>query len=324
VSNETGDYRNPVDVIYLAAWSHDARLTRICVASLRYFYPNVAIKVLAGGPLDGALSRELRQYWNVGLADLPSGDYGWGFVKLEPLFGPRGERFLVLDSDTVIIGAVLSLWGAADAPFLVDDEAQTESDTQRLYYDWRLVGQIDPKAQPPSFVFNSGQWFGTAGRLTREDFELWLEWTMPRRLRHPTMFMPGDQGVLNYVINKQNAWGGLDVQRRKIMRWPGHGIGDLDRESVSSGKAPPLIIHWAGMKTIFLRNMVGADLLQFFEDYYYSKLPAGRLRRFLALCRHIWIQSSHRASVPLKLRLKLWFGHLHPERSPSIEQPVRS
>jgi hypothetical protein len=292
-----------VECIYVAASARDARYTRICVASLRYFYPDVAIKLLAGGRLERGLAHELRHYWNVGMADLPSGDYGWGFIKLEPLFGPGGERFLVLDSDTVIAGPVLDLWSADDAPFLVDDEAQTETDTRRLYYDWRRVSQIDPKAQPPGFVSNSGQWFGTAGMLAREDFSPWLEWTMPRRLRYPEMFMPGDQGVLNYILNQKAALADLNVRRRKIMRWPGHGMDGLSEASVTDRTAPPLVVHWAGMKKPILGAMAGADILRLFEKFYYSRLPGREVRRFFTGVHYPLADWRHDLSQRIRLRI---------------------
>jgi len=77
--------------IYVAASAHDFRCTRICVASIRYFYPDIPIRLLVGGRLQPGLSHELTRYWNVEVADHPGGDYGWGFVKLEALFGPPGE-----------------------------------------------------------------------------------------------------------------------------------------------------------------------------------------------------------------------------------------
>ena len=126
------------------------------------------------------------------------------------MFGPPGERFLVLDSDTTLAGPVLGLWSEDGAPFLVDDEKQPDDDKKRLYYDWEKVLQIDPGAGPPEFVFNSGQWFGTAGVLTRDDFERWLAWAMPRKLRHPELFMPGEQGILNYVLNRKVALTGAN------------------------------------------------------------------------------------------------------------------
>lgn len=271
-----------VDRVYICASTLDSRYTRICVASIRYFYPDVPIRLLVGGRLQRGLSDELQQYWNVGTADVPRGDYGWGFVKLEPLFGPSGERFLVLDSDTVLTGQVLEIWNEFHSPFLVDDEQQSEADTKRLYYDWEKVREIDQDARPPEFVFNSGQWFGTAGVLTRNNFAPWLEWTIPRTISPQGYFMNGEQGILNYVLNQKAAIDGLCVERRQIMRWPGHSMEGLDAETVSKRAAVPRVVHWAGLKKARQRYMMGADLLAFFEKVYYERLPAGKARRVFA------------------------------------------
>lgn len=274
-----------LDCVYIAASAQDGRFTRTCIASVRYFYPEIPIRVLIGGPLEPGLEAQLRRYWDVQPADIPAGDYGWGYVKLQPLFGPPGERFLVLDSDTVLAGPVLDAWAGCPAPFLVDDEAQSEAQTKRLYYNWERLQEFDPTAAPPQFVFNSGQWFGTAGILTREDFSPWIEWSMPPRLRHPDHFMPGDQGVLNYILNKA-AREGVQVERRKIMRWPGHGMDGLSSQAVQDRTAPPLVVHWAGMKKLRQSQMVGGELLRFFEHVYYARLRGGQSRRRLAAARH--------------------------------------
>lgn len=294
--------RNKVDCIYVAACSRDARFTRICVASIRYFYPHVPIRILAGDVLESGLLKELQRYWNVGLADLPGTDYGWGMAKLEPLFGLAGERFLVLDSDTVVAGDVLATWAKSSADFLVDDEKQSEADTRRLYYDWRAVATIDPTARPPRFVFNSGQWFGTAGMLNRGDFELLLDWgKLPPRLLHPELFMPGEQGVLNYVLNQKAMLGGLAVERRKIMCWPGRSMNGIDSPIIAERRAPALVVHWAGMKKSKLSEMVGGDLLLFFESLYYRRLPRPRLRRMLGVGRHAWIDLRTRLEIRARM-----------------------
>ena len=62
------------------------------------------------------------------------------------------------------------------------------------------------------------------------------------------------------------------------------------------------------MKSTLLRNMVGGDLLQFFENFYYTRLPAGRLRRILALWRHVWIRCSYAVSERLRLHYCKWAG----------------
>jgi hypothetical protein len=310
VGRALSNSESSIDCIYIAASAHDARYTRICVASVRHFCPDIPIRLLVGGRLQRGLSDELQQYWNVGTADLPKGDYGWGFVKLEPLFGPSGERFLVLDSDTVLTGQIPDIWNEFPAPFLVDDEEQSEADTKRLYYDWEKVRKIDQDARPPRFVFNSGQWFGTAGVLTRDDFAPWVEWTMPRRLRYPEHFMPGDQGVLNYVLNQKAAIDSLSVERRQIMRWPRHSMDGLDAETVSNRAAKPLIVHWAGIKRVRQRDMIGADLLAYFERSYYQRLPAGKARRFFAGCQDTLSHSLLGARV----RVRLAYRKLAPAR----------
>ena len=304
--------QHTVDCIYLAACSRDARLTRICVASIRYFYPNIPIKILAGDILQAGLAEELRKYWNVGLAELPVGDYGWGLVKLEPLFGPPGQSFMVCDVDTVFTGRVLDVRAASDAPFFVDDEMLSDADFKRLYYDWDQLVAIDDRVQSARKAFNVGQWFGTAGLVKREELDRWVEWTLPRRLRYPNLFMGGDQGVMNYVLLQKEAFEGLRIERHTIMRWPGHSMAGLDVESVASGTAPPLVIHWAGMKATLLCGMVGGDLLQFFEKFYYIRLPMGRLRCLLALVRHVWVQEMHICLRPIRLFAWRVFGRPAP------------
>ncbi|MFC3135268.1 hypothetical protein ACFOHM_20000 [Microbaculum marinum] len=313
-----GEYRDAVDVIYLAACARDARLTRICVASIRYFYPDVPIRILAGDILQPGLAEELNRYWDVGVADLPTGDYGWGLVKLEPLFGPAGQRFMVCDVDTVFTGRVLDRRAESRAPFYVDNEALSDADFKRLYYDWEALAEIDADVQSARKAFNAGEWFGTAGLVARDDFDDWVEWTLPRRLYYQEHFMGGDQGVMNFVVLKKEAFDGLRIDRVELMRWPGHGLEDLEVERVKTGTAPALVIHWAGMKSIFLHDMVGGDLLQFFEDYYYTRLPAGRLRRRLALCRHIWIHWSYRASVPIRLRWRRIRDRIAPKKATPV------
>lgn len=292
-----------VDYIYIAASAHDARYTRICVASVRHFYPQVPIRLLAGGTLQRGLVEELQRYWDVQVAELPRGDYGWGFVKLEPLFGPPGERFLVLDSDTVLAGPILDVYRGSDASFLVDDEQLSEADTHRLYYDWQKVRAIDPQAQPPQFVFNSGQWFGTAGILTREDFAPLLEWSMPPRLRYPQHFMPGEQGILNYVLNQKAILDRIQVARQKIMRWPVYGMQGLEAETVAKGIAAPLVVHWAGIKKARQRDMIGADLLTYFEKLYYQRLPLGGIRRIVAGYQNTSSELLRLLRVMTKLRI---------------------
>lgn len=313
-----------VDCIYIAACARDARLTRICVASIRYFYPDVPIRLLAGDILQRGLADELHRYWGVELVDLPKGDYGWGLVKLEPLFGRPGESFLVVDVDTAFTGRVLDLRAQSDAPFFVDNEQLSDADFKRLYYDWDKLREIDPKVQSARAAFNVGQWFGTAGLVKREDFDAWVAWEMPRRLRYPDLFMGGDQGVMNYVILQKEAFEGLRIERHTIMRWPGHSMEGLNAETIAKRTAPPLVIHWAGMKKAALGEMVGGDILLFYEKYYYTRLPAATLRRWYAICQHFLIHWMHWVRVRVKLTYRRVKAAIRGRILPRVSQPVGS
>lgn len=68
-----------------------------------------------------------------------------------------------MNSDTALTGPILDVWPESTAPFLVEDEQQTDTDARRLCYDWDGVREIDSVAGRPAFVFNTGQWFSIAG-----------------------------------------------------------------------------------------------------------------------------------------------------------------
>jgi hypothetical protein len=292
--------------VYIAASSRDSRFARICAASVRAFYPEIPIFLLPGGKLERGLAEELRIHWDVQLAEIPSGNYGWGFVKLEPLFGRPAAPFLMLDADTVMTGPVLdemyALLSMADAPaFLVDEEDQSEAEMRRLYYDWDRLRTIDPEVKRPTFVFNSGQWVGTPGVISREDFDPWVEWAMPPKLRHADVFMPGDQGILNYLLNQGHAAQRFSVERLPLMRWPGHGLNGFSSEEVRTGIAPKRVIHWAGMKRLRFADMKGADLLTYFEKLYYTRIPGGRWKLHARAIASVFREFVHQCRVRLRL-----------------------
>lgn len=282
--------RSFVDCIYIAAASHDSRFTRICVASIRYFYPEVPIRFLVGGRVRRELLDEVRNLYGVQPAPMPPGEYGWGFIKLEPLFESHRERFLVLDSDTVLLGPVLETIETSRSDFMVDSEQQSEECTKQIYYDWEALQKVDLKATRPEFLFNTGQWFGRSGVLTRADFGHWVEWSLPRRLTRPDLFKNGEQGLLNYVVNEKAHAGTLSVNRVPLMRWPGHNLGDIALAEVARGPASPYrqIVHWAGFKAARLETLPRADLLLHFERLYYQRHGGGEPLRQARARRYAW------------------------------------
>ncbi len=291
--------KSSIDTIYVVASSYDARFARTCVASIRYFHPDVPITLVVGSPdIEPSLFEELRDYWNVTLTDVPRANWGIGYVKLEFLFRSPRERFLIIDSDVVFAGPVLDVLGNTTSDFVVDqrdvigdgnDQAsacrpperlKTTGEVHELYYNWQKVAQIDPKARPPKFVFNAGQWIGTSGVLTREDFDPWIDWSeKPPKRKHPSALQYNDQGILNYVINQKAQLEDLSIEACDMMWWPPHGLEDFTVEKIAARQAPPMMLHWAGIKKPSFAAMHGPEILRFFEHYYYSKIPNGAWKR---------------------------------------------
>jgi len=127
---------------------------------------------------------------------------------------------------------------------------------------------------------------------------------------------------MNYVILQKEAFEGLRIERRTIMRWPGESMEGLNAESVSKRTAPPRIIHWAGMKKPALRHMAGSDILLLFERFYYTRLPAGTLRRWFAICQHFLIHWMHWVTVRVKLTYRRIEKAILGRFFPRLNQPV--
>lgn len=295
--------------VFIATNPRDLRFCRICLASVKHFHPDAEVKLLTGAPLPSAFLREVAHHFGVTPLDIPPGDYGWGFVKLEPLFGPPGGSFLMLDADTVMTGPVLrgihKRLSVPEPPaFLVDEEDQPEFEMRRLYYDWDRVREIDPDARLPEFVFNSGQWVGTPGVLSRDDFAPWVEADFPLKQRHPDRFRNGEQGILNYLFNQGHAAERFRVDRLPLMRWPGHGMEGFSAGEVRAGDAPARIVHWAGLKRLRFSTMKGADLLFYYEKLYYARIPGGEVLRHARAMMYVLTELKSR----LKTRVRLFWN----------------
>ena len=82
----------------------DFFLTRICVASIRYFYKDIKI-LLVKDELNGKFStKEIEKKFNVEIYDCGRKKFGWAASKTFFLLQAKdGQKYLLLDSDTVFI-----------------------------------------------------------------------------------------------------------------------------------------------------------------------------------------------------------------------------
>jgi hypothetical protein len=275
-----------IDRVYIAANRTDLRLTRICVASVRRWYPDIPIFLLKD-EMNGAFSsREIESTWKVQVWPTRERSFGWGFIKLEPLFDPDRHRYLMLDSDIVFLGRVIDALERFDTDFVVQQETQPPSRVPELYFDAaRIRASLNPGLGDPSFTFNTGQYVGTSGLITRGDFAKLVEWSQPRRVKYPELFNPSDQGVLNYVVLEKSRVGSISVARTPFMKWGNEEIAPFEVASLDGNSPYPYVIHWAGLKKLRLRRMIRADILRHFEAAYYKRLAFGRLRHWTRLAQ---------------------------------------
>jgi len=261
-----------VDKVYVNTYKFDFRLARICIASIRYWYPAIPIFLIKDLTAGAFSTRNLEEKWNVGLFPSDRKRFGWGFGKLEPLFVGSGESFLVVDADTVLTGPILDTVAGVNADFIVDKEVQPFARVNEIYYSLDNLTLIDPDFVYPGYTFNTGQWYGTSGQIRREDFEEVIEWTEPPSSKFAGWIFNGDQGHQNFIFHSLERQNRIKIERRPVMIWPDGANADfINLDSISAKQGDyPYILHWAGMSRIRMKHLPRADILRFYRNYYYS------------------------------------------------------
>jgi hypothetical protein len=273
-----------ISSIYINTYRKDFHLARICIASIRYWYPGIPIRLIKDMGAGDFDSSSLERLFDVGVLDTGKKSFGWGFGKFEPLFRPSGESFFFMDADTVMTGPLLDRLSGIEADFIVDEEVQPRDKLVALYYDPDSLKELDPSFEYPGYTFNTGQWAATAGLLSRSDFDPYIEWGTSPSLHYPGTFRQADQGVFNYLVQKKHAQGSIRLARVPLMIWPEGGAADhVDLEAIRRRKVmEDRVIHWAGMKNTPHSRLPRRDVIDFFTEEYYRRAGAGqRLRDLL-------------------------------------------
>lgn len=273
-----------ISKIYVSTCRRDWHLARLCLASIRYWYlrfPVCLIKDLGHGDFD---TSDAEKKYGVEVWASSVSNFGYGFGKLEPLFQPGKQRYLMLDADLLILGRVIEFFEQSDADFVVHPEADGREHTETLAYKLGPLAALDPDFHPPDRIFNSGNYVATGGLIRREDFSGLIRWDEPRRLVQPDIFMCGEQGVLNYVLFKAWQQNSLTIDFLHYYLWGGHGAPGIRLADVRARRSEPQIIHWAGPKPEEIRLMPRADLLEFFRELDSQSSVWARLRSLLPAC----------------------------------------
>jgi hypothetical protein len=281
-----------IEGVVISCYPLDLQLTRICVASVRFWYPRIPIWLLKDRRYGDFNTRELEKYWNVQVYPTRHRSLGWGFGKLEVLTELPKRRLLVLDSDIVFAGRVIERLEMFDEDFVVAKEDHHDSaGIERHFFNPSKLLQLDPEFKFPGYGFNTGQVVATTGCIKKGDFDGLVDW-QARTVNHPDIFKMGEQGLCNYVVLRWAEQGKLTIRREPFMVWPGDVARTEHIQLCDLIPAGPHreVIHWAGFgwgKSP--EEMPRSEILLFFEEAYYRGVPGGAwLRQFRRL--RLWVR----------------------------------
>lgn len=266
-----------IDGVVVFCYKFDLQHTRICVASIRIWYPGLPIWLLKDRRYGEFSTTEIERAWNVRVYPTVRRVQGWGFGKLEVLIQLPARRLLLVDSDVAFVGPVIDRLEQFDEDLIVDKEEFSPENIAVQFFALDKLQQLDPNFKFPGYGFNTGQIVANTGSLRREDFDGLVDWDA-RTVAHPEIFRKGEQGLLNYVVLRKMQQSSLSVRREPFMIWPGEvrrtshiAVHDLHRDSPHQQ-----VLHWAGLCWGRpLKQIPRSDILLHLEHLYYSRVPLG-------------------------------------------------
>ena len=258
--------------------------TRICCASVRYFYPDAEIYIVKDNLAGEFSTTEMEEALNVKVLDLGKDKYGWSAAKVHLLASDKfqGQRVFSIDCDIVLAGRFLDdLYKKTEgADFVMDPDYKADITSKEFkghYYTLDTIKEIDPGFEYPGYAFNGGQAIITTGKVTKEVLAPYFDVTTFPYYKRFDIFPQADQSLLNYILPSLEQQGKIKITPVKFMLWSDEAkTKTLELEKIKEGTSYPYVIHWAGVLRVpYLDKMTRPDILHFFEDYYYSKVPSG-------------------------------------------------
>jgi lipopolysaccharide biosynthesis glycosyltransferase len=278
-SNTTSQKR--IDKIVIACFKKDLHLLRICVSSIRYWYPDIEIYLLRDVSSGKFSTKEIEKYFSAQRAETMQKYTGWGLAKLEALFTSL-DRYLLLDSDTLFSGSVLDLLSSFPEEFIVTGEKCDNPDDPLIRRDFLRTKELkvlNGEFEYPGYGINTGQMV-VKNKVIRESEidDLLIMQNGTLTVKYPDIFMYADQGILNYVLAcKKNT---ISIGYYDFWLWAGGEKAQrIDLHEIKRRNSEAWILHWSGIKPLDFAKTVRYDLLMFYEELYYNKIPFGKIKR---------------------------------------------
>lgn len=293
-----------INKVIIVCFKKDVFLLRSCIASVKYWHPETTVYLLKDKMHGDFDTSEIEKVYGAKIFETEREKWGWGWAKIGPFIHDEAERYLVLDSDTVLAGRVLDKLSAFSEDFIVTgvktpDAGDYNVNTHYLVVD--KVKELNPDYKYPGYVFNSGQMIVTGGFLKKEDFGEILNMGTEIKCKYPQYFKYNDQGVLNYVLTAAKDKKEYTVRYDDFWMWPGlPEINSIDIKNITDKKGYPYIIHWAGLKPVDFRKFARYDILEFFNNEYYKHVKFGALKQAVRFYKKVAYNSIRILSYKLR------------------------
>jgi hypothetical protein len=275
---------NEIKVV-IAVNKHDFWFCRICVASLRYYYPAIEIYLIKD-ELNGQFStKEIEKNWNVRVIRFEKQKFGWSAAKMFLYTDPRfwGKHLLVLDSDIVVVGKLIDFLSNVCDGFDVVVSVEREDNPyaewiKSVYFDVEKIVNFDSDYSYPGYFFNAGQLLVKGGFISRDDIDEFFDFGKFPYWKNLSLLPLVDQSLFNYIFPVLQKQKKISVNSSyQYMVWSNTDmVKNMRISELTNDLKQPYLIHWAGdIRTPFLLKMNGSSVLSFFEDYYYQKISFG-------------------------------------------------
>jgi hypothetical protein len=262
--------------IVVFANAKDFFLSKICISSIRYFYPEIEIFIVKD-ELNGKFNtRIVEQRFNVKLLKLSKKYFGWAAAKLHFLIEVNEDKsFLCLDSDIVFVGNVLNKLKNSNSDFIVSSEFYDWTDTvKRVFVDPDKIINYYPMYRFPGFFFNGGQTLVNPSKIRLDDFNgAFNPFVYPYYMDFET-FNCVDQSILNGLLPALYAENRITLEGVEFMKSSTDFFENKyrnPRDIINMNNE--FLIHWAGdNREPIINRMNGAILLIFFKVEFEKRL----------------------------------------------------
>jgi hypothetical protein len=295
-----------------------------CIASIRYFMPDVPITLLVDGAVDTSDAerrfnvRTLRQS-DVKDSWLRANSFGWGITKMVAHWEAPYRYFVAMDSDMVVWGNVADRLFRRDVDFLwsVPYARPDESDeayVDRWFFNPELLATAAPEFDWKAYVDSyscTGVYTARRGCLSKQRYITFSE--MQARL--PALFkFGGDMGMINVMVFEMVARGEATIAFDDFqVIFPDHERESIERRFRIVETAPVVhaddcqVLHLTDAKPLMSNPACYSAPMTFFRMEYLAATEGLRGDAAIALLRQedLAYHASRRARLNREWRQKV-------------------